>query len=63
MRSLYKYRAARQKPRGSVLIRSCELAVVQRGIGAALREQFPVRSLLGDVAVLHIEDAVSESVR
>ena len=45
MRSSYKDRAARQKPRGSVFIRSCELAVVQRGIGAALREQLRMFTL------------------
>lgn len=32
-------------PRGSVFIRSCELAVVQRGIGAALREQLRMFTL------------------
>ena len=35
-----------------------ELAVVERGIEPAAREQFAVRALLDDVAVAHDEDTV-----
>ena len=35
-----------------------ELAVVRRGVRAALGEQFSVRALLDDVALFHEQDAV-----
>ena len=39
-------------------MRSGELAVVQRGVGAALFEQFAVGALFDDVALFHEQNAI-----